>query len=123
MSTDVLDKGKQKAVEAFERDVVALEQDNDARSSASSDPVSDSGSDSDSNSSTSTDSTSESDSDSEEEVTPEYLQSLLDKARRNAREEARRVKMLQEEKETDGFGEEEVIKIGDGEEEKEEKYV
>ena len=68
------------------------------------------------------DSTSNSDSDTEDEVTPEYLQSLLDKARRNAREEARRVKMLQEERETDGFGEQEIIKIGDGEE-KEEKYV
>lgn len=120
MSTDALDKGKQKAVEAFEGDFVTLEQDDDAYLSTSS---SDSGSDSDSNSSTSTNSMSDSDSDTEEEVTPEYLQSLLDKARRNVREEARRVNMLQEEKETDGFGEEEIIKIGDGEEEKAEKYV
>ncbi|KAH0831923.1 hypothetical protein J3R83DRAFT_12806 [Lanmaoa asiatica] len=90
MSTDVLNKGKQKVVEVLEGDFVALEQ--DRRRSTS-------------------------DSDTEEEVTPEYLQSLLDKARRNAREEARRVKMLQEEKETDGFGEEEIIKISDREEE------
>lgn len=59
----------------------------------------------------------------ETDVTPEYLQSLLDEARRNAREEARRVKMLQEEKETDGFGEEDIIKIGDEQKDKEEKYV
>lgn len=78
-------------------------------------------SDSDSDSST-FEAESTSDSDTEEEVTPEYLQSLLDTARRNAREEARRVKMLQEEKETDGFGEQEIIKIGEGEE-KEEQYV
>ena len=113
MSTDVLDKGKQKAVEG---DFVALEQDDDASTSPS-----DSDSDSDSNSSTSTDDMS--DSDTEDEVTPEYLQSLLDKARRNAREEVRRVRMLQEEKEMDAFGEKDIIKIGDGEEEKEEKYV
>ncbi|KAF8555203.1 Fcf2-domain-containing protein [Imleria badia] len=59
-------------------------------------------------------------SDEGEEITPEYLQSLLDQARRNAREEAQRVKMLQEERETVGFGEQDVIKIGDGEKEKEE---
>jgi hypothetical protein len=62
-------------------------------------------------------------SDEGEEITPEYLQSLLDQARRNAREEAQRVKMLQEERETVGFGEQDVIKIGDGEKEKEETYV
>ncbi|KAN0087439.1 Fcf2 pre-rRNA processing domain containing protein [Tylopilus felleus] len=61
------------------------------------------------------------DSDVEEEITPEYLQSLLDTARRNVREEAQRVKMLQEEKETNGFGEEDIIKIDDEEQEKEEK--
>lgn len=60
--------------------------------------------------------------DEEEEVTPEYLQSLLDKARQNAREEAQRVRMLQEERETVGFGAQDIIKVGD-EEEKEEKYV
>lgn len=63
------------------------------------------------------------DSDVEEEITPEYLQSLLDTARRNVREEAQRVKMLQEEKETNGFGEEDIIKMDDEEQEKEEKYV
>jgi hypothetical protein len=75
-------------------------------------------SDSDSDASTS-EVDSASNSDTEEEVTPEYLQSLLDTARRNVREEARRVAMLREEKETDGFGEQDIVKIGDGEE----KYV
>ncbi|KAG8214467.1 Fcf2 pre-rRNA processing-domain-containing protein [Butyriboletus roseoflavus] len=114
MSTAVLDKGKHKTVETLGGDFVAREQDSDARSS---DSISDSDSDSDSNSSTPGDNTSDSNSDTEEDVTPEYLQSLLDEARRNAREEARRVKMLQEEKETDGFGEEEIIRISDGQEE------
>ncbi|KAF8133635.1 Fcf2-domain-containing protein [Boletus edulis] len=45
------------------------------------------------------------DSDSEDEITPEYLQSLLDKARQNAREEAQRT----------------VIQIGEGDEAKEEE--
>lgn len=117
MSTDVLNKGKHKAVEG-EEDFVAHDQDDegDARLSTSS---SDSDLDSDSDSSTSADGAS--DSDTEDEVTPEYLQSLLDKARRNAREEARRVRMLQEEKEMDAFGEKDIIKLGD--DEKEEKYV
>lgn len=112
MSTD---KGKQKAIETFEGDYVELEEDEDAHSSTSS---SDSDSDSDSNSSTSADGTT-SDSDTEEEITPEYLQSLLDKAR----QEARRVKMLQEEKEADPFGEKDIIKLDDGEDETDEKYV
>lgn len=111
MSTE----GKQKVVDALTSGFVALHRDDDARSSTSSDPVSGS------SSSTSTDSTSN--SDTEEEVTPEYLQSLLDKARQNAREEARRVKMLQEEKGTYGLGEEEIIKLSDRENEEEEKYV
>jgi len=83
-----------------------------------------SASSSDERSSTS-DADSTSNSDTEEEITPEYLQSLLDKARRHAREEARRVSMLREEREVDGFGGKDVdiIKIGDGEEEEEEEYV
>lgn len=82
-----------------------------------------SASSSDESSSTS-DADSTSDSDTEEEITPGYLQSLLDKARQHAREEARRVSMLREERGVDGFGEQDIIKIGDGEEEqKEEEYV
>ncbi|KAF8443083.1 Fcf2 pre-rRNA processing-domain-containing protein [Boletus edulis BED1] len=61
------------------------------------------------------------DSDSEEEITPEYLQSLLDKARQNAREEAQRVKMLREEGEMHAFGEQDIIQIGEGDEAKEEE--
>ena len=61
-------------------------------------------------------------SDEEEEITPEYLNSLLDQARLNAREEAQRAKMLREERETVGFGEQDIIKIADGEE-KEGPYV
>lgn len=61
-------------------------------------------------------------SDEEEEITPEYLNSLLDQARLNAREEAQRAKMLREERETVGFGEQDIIKIAGGEE-KEEPYV
>ncbi|KAG6376952.1 hypothetical protein JVT61DRAFT_986 [Boletus reticuloceps] len=61
------------------------------------------------------------DSDSEEVITPEYLQSLLDKARQNVREEAQRVKMLREEGEMHAFGEQDIIQIGEGDEAKEEQ--
>ncbi|KAI9568617.1 Fcf2 pre-rRNA processing-domain-containing protein [Boletus coccyginus] len=81
-----------------------------------------SASSSDESSSTS-DADSTSDSDMEEEVTPEYLQSLLDKARQHAREEARRVNMLREERGMDGFGEQDIIKISDGEEEQKEEEL
>ncbi|KAF9242576.1 Fcf2-domain-containing protein [Melanogaster broomeanus] len=111
MSAVILDKGKQKATEDSSKgDFVPL--DLDYASSATSSHRSESASSSDSDSS----SDSSSDSDLEEEVTLVYLQSLLEKARQNVREEARRVKMLQEEKQYAGFGEEELIKIG-GEEE------
>ena len=85
--------------------------DDDARSSSLSD--------SDSESSTSI-SDSTSDSDSEEEIELGYLQSLLDTARQKAREEAQRIKMLREE---NAFGETDVIKVGNGEDEKEDECV
>jgi hypothetical protein len=119
MSTAVIDKGKQKATEE-PRGFVPLDQD-DASSATSHSQHSQSDSSSDSEDSDSGSSDSSSDSDSEEDITPEYLQSLLNKARQNVREEARRAKMLQEEKQAAGFGEEEIIKVG-GEEE-EDKYV
>jgi len=114
MSTDA-------SVEVIESDFVALEPDDDGTSSSSESDVvtSDSDSGSDSESDSSSDADSASDSDTEDEVTPEYLQSLLDKARRNAREEARMAKMLRDERETVGFGEQDMIKIGGDEDEEE----
>ncbi|KIJ64479.1 hypothetical protein HYDPIDRAFT_111805 [Hydnomerulius pinastri MD-312] len=105
MSTATIDKGKQKARDGL----VPLNQGNGSSQTFPSNH-SESGSDSDSDSNSS-DSSSDSDSE-DEEITPEYLQSLLEKARQNVREEAKRAKMLREEKQSAPFGEEEVIKIG-----------
>ncbi|KIK91892.1 hypothetical protein PAXRUDRAFT_26888 [Paxillus rubicundulus Ve08.2h10] len=114
MSSAVVNKGKKKAAEE-PRGFVPLGQDNtSSATSHSQHSQSDSSSDSSSDSGSSD---SSSDSDPEEDITPEYLQSLLDKARQNVREEARRAKMLQEEKQAAGFGEEEIIKVGGEEEE------
>ncbi|KAF8840754.1 Fcf2-domain-containing protein [Paxillus ammoniavirescens] len=113
MSTAVINKGKQKVSEE-PRGFFPLGQDDASTvTSHSQHSQSDSGSDSEDSSS----SDSSSDFDSEEDITPEYLQSLLNKARQNVREEARRAKMLQEEKQAAGFGEKEIIKFGGEEEE------
>ncbi|EIW80939.1 Fcf2-domain-containing protein [Coniophora puteana RWD-64-598 SS2] len=93
-SLSTLDKGKQKEIIEHEE-------------------VADSDSEVSSVSSVSTDSDSDSDSDSDEEITPEYLESLLNKARQTAREaaETRKSQTLIEQVE------EEVIKLDGTDEE------
>ncbi|KAG6336065.1 hypothetical protein ID866_3038 [Astraeus odoratus] len=105
MAVNALDKGKGKATEVEEEGVVLLDDHDDENSSVSS-ASEDGSSDSESASS---DCSSESEP---EDITQEYLKSLLDKARKNAREETRMAKMLEEE----GWHEQEVIEI-EGEDE------
>ncbi|KAL4073244.1 Fcf2 pre-rRNA processing-domain-containing protein [Scleroderma yunnanense] len=102
MAMETLDKGKKKESAEATNTQDDRDDDNIEASSSASDSSPDN-SDSDSGSSSSTSS-----SDSEpEEVTQEYLNSLLAKARQNAREEARLAKMLEDER----WHEQDVIKV------------
>ena len=95
MSLGTLDKGKGKEI---------LDPQNSRKTGSNTSSNSNSNSDSDSNSSEDT----ESESDSEDEITPEYLESLLEKARQNVASTSSK------------FNEEEIIKLGGG---SKEEYV
>ena len=116
MAVTTLEKGKGRArPEDIEEDEV----ERTSAASASSEDSDSSDSDSDSDSS-SDDSSSDSDSDSEsgDEVTQEFLDSLLERARQNARAKVKQASAVE-------GGEEEFIHLGsdDEDEAKKEKYV
>ncbi|KAI0632454.1 hypothetical protein C8Q77DRAFT_1125817 [Trametes polyzona] len=117
MAVAALDKGKGRArPEDIEEEEVALAAARAASPTAGSTSESDEDSDSlDDSSDSETDASSDSDSDSEDDVTPEFLESLLAQARRNASKAAAGPS-------ADGKGEEEFIQLGsddEGEDKKE----
>lgn len=102
MSVTSLDKGKGKALP---EDIEVVSRSSSRSRSSSSSDSSDSDLDSDS-----------SDTSSDEEITQEYLDSLLEKARKNA---ARALSAKQQSRDNDDFAEgDEVIKLDEEEDEK-----